>query len=187
MNNKDSNNNISLTDIPKKNIHQIPDGYFEKLPNQIQQRATGQKSNGIWNISWPPSKIFFGTLSAASIIVLVLFLSIYRNHESVTLKTVTIETPSISYPTADKDSVKIENNLNKKTFEDENLARLKEPVESDNKAIVYQDTSEALKPEQAARVEAEVLIAQLDKTAIAAFLETEDTEEYEWEEVNVKM
>ena len=48
-------------------------------------------------------------------------------------------------------------------------------------------TDKGIKPEQVARVEAEVLIAQLDKTAIAAFLETENTEEYEWEEVNVKM
>lgn len=187
MNNKDPNNDFSLNDIPKKNIHQVPDGYFEKLPNHIQQIIRGQKSNGIWALSWPPSKIFVGTLSAASIIILTLYLSIFKHHEGINFKTVAIQKPLIPSPRAANDSVKIGNNLNKKTFEDISLTPLKELVEKDNKAIVYKDTSKLGKPEQVAKVDAEVLIAQLDKTAISVYLETENTEEYEWEEINVKM
>jgi hypothetical protein len=33
---------MKLEDIPKKNIHQVPDGYFEKLPGMIQAKVTQQ-------------------------------------------------------------------------------------------------------------------------------------------------
>jgi hypothetical protein len=34
-----------LEDIPKKNIFEVPDGYFEKLPTIIQSRVALQKSS----------------------------------------------------------------------------------------------------------------------------------------------
>ncbi len=187
MNNKDPNkNHIPLNDIPKKNIHQVPDGYFEKLPQQIQQRVVGHKSNAIWNWSWSPSRIFAGTLSAISIIALVLYFSIFKNDESINNKNVvTLKLPS-SLSAEVIDSGKTENNNYRKTNEHVNPKPIKDQLDNDIKVIAHQDTNNIEVPE-VKKQNAEILIAQLDKSTIAAYLETENTEEYEWEEVNARL
>ena len=40
-----------LEDIPKKNIFEVPDGYFDKLPTKIQAR-TADESAPSWTWSW---------------------------------------------------------------------------------------------------------------------------------------
>ena len=158
MNNKDPNkNNISLNDIPKKNIHHVPDGYFEKLPQQIQQRVVGHKSNAIWNWSWSPSRIFARTLSAVSIILLVLYFSIFKNYESINKKNVITLNPSRSLPTAVPDSVKIENNKYKKSIEYIDSKPFKDQLDEGDKIIAHKDTNNIEKPE-VKKPNAEILI-----------------------------
>ncbi|MFN5168093.1 MAG: hypothetical protein ACK5DD_00600 [Cyclobacteriaceae bacterium] len=38
-----------LDDIPKKNIFEVPEGYFERLPGVIQARVTKPGQNASWN------------------------------------------------------------------------------------------------------------------------------------------
>jgi hypothetical protein len=43
-----------LDDIPKKNIFEVPEGYFDKLPLQIQARVEGENvavSRPIWGLA----------------------------------------------------------------------------------------------------------------------------------------
>jgi hypothetical protein len=41
-----------LENIPKKNIYQVPDGYFDKLPGIIQARVTSEHSKKEFVFSW---------------------------------------------------------------------------------------------------------------------------------------
>ena len=43
---------MKLEDIPKKDIFNVPEGYFDKLPNTIQARITSQKSASSWGSPW---------------------------------------------------------------------------------------------------------------------------------------
>lgn len=57
-----------LEDIPKKEIFNVPEGYFDKLPTQIQSRvATGQKRNFT----------FIGSLKYALPVVTLLVVGIF--------------------------------------------------------------------------------------------------------------
>ncbi|MFN8808304.1 MAG: hypothetical protein ACK5WO_02040, partial [Cyclobacteriaceae bacterium] len=38
-----------LEDIPKKNVFDVPDGYFEKLPGVIQSRVAKPERQANWN------------------------------------------------------------------------------------------------------------------------------------------
>lgn len=37
-----------LEDIPKKNIFEVPEGYFDRLPSVIQARVAQQASESVW-------------------------------------------------------------------------------------------------------------------------------------------
>jgi hypothetical protein len=41
-----------LEDIPKKNIFEVPDGYFDKLPGMVQARVAKRSAMPAWNLSW---------------------------------------------------------------------------------------------------------------------------------------
>jgi hypothetical protein len=41
-----------LDDIPKKNIFEVPDRYFDELPGVIQARVTGHGAARSWSPSW---------------------------------------------------------------------------------------------------------------------------------------
>ena len=43
---------MKLEDIPKKDIFNVPEGYFDKLPNTIQARIASQKSALNWSSPW---------------------------------------------------------------------------------------------------------------------------------------
>jgi len=43
---------MKLEDIPKKDIFNVPEGYFDKLPNTIQARITSQKGAFSWSSPW---------------------------------------------------------------------------------------------------------------------------------------
>jgi hypothetical protein len=41
-----------LDDIPKKNIYQVPEGYFDKLPGMIQTRVAESRKTGDFHFNW---------------------------------------------------------------------------------------------------------------------------------------
>ena len=43
---------MKLEDIPKKDIFNVPEGYFDKLPNTIQARIEAQKGSFNWSAPW---------------------------------------------------------------------------------------------------------------------------------------
>ena len=43
---------MKLEDIPKKDIFNVPEGYFDKLPNTIQARIASQKNALNWSNPW---------------------------------------------------------------------------------------------------------------------------------------
>jgi hypothetical protein len=63
-----------LTDIPKKDIFQAPDGYFDSLQAKIDERVKGKRPEGRI-IGLPVSRIKYISLAvAASIALLIIFL-----------------------------------------------------------------------------------------------------------------
>jgi hypothetical protein len=51
-----SNEMKRLEDIPRKNIYQVPEGYFDQLPQVVQSRVVQAKDANIfsfqWNLAW---------------------------------------------------------------------------------------------------------------------------------------
>jgi hypothetical protein len=41
-----------LDDIPKKNVFEVPEGYFDRLPGIIQSRVTTENAAPSWISSW---------------------------------------------------------------------------------------------------------------------------------------
>ncbi len=41
-----------LEDIPRKNIYQVPEGYFERLPQVIQSRVSQEQKSARFAFSW---------------------------------------------------------------------------------------------------------------------------------------
>lgn len=60
---------MKLEDIPKKNIFDVPEGYFEKLPGMIQARTTGAPAHA--GTSW------VGVLKYALPVVAVVLASVW--------------------------------------------------------------------------------------------------------------
>ena len=42
----------NLENIPKKNIFEVPEGYFDKLPGVIQTRVTERDTSPAWRGTW---------------------------------------------------------------------------------------------------------------------------------------
>lgn len=55
-NNNHSKFNINLEDLPKKQVYEVPDGYFDKLPSVIQAKAVDSKKSSStvfnWSLAW---------------------------------------------------------------------------------------------------------------------------------------
>ena len=39
-----------LEEIPKKNVFEVPEGYFDRLPNVIQSRVAARKDEPVWPV-----------------------------------------------------------------------------------------------------------------------------------------
>lgn len=66
---------IKLSDIPKHNVHQVPEGYFDRLPMRIMERtaAREQITAAAWYAQlWRPVRY-----AVAPLILLLLFVGIY--------------------------------------------------------------------------------------------------------------
>ncbi|MFL5729516.1 MAG: hypothetical protein ACJ75J_08525 [Cytophagaceae bacterium] len=66
------NKKISLENLKKKNIHQVPEGYFDKLPYSIQEKIQGKKRS--WTIDW---KNGTGRYAIPGLAILILAFFIY--------------------------------------------------------------------------------------------------------------
>lgn len=66
---------MKLSDIPKRHVHQVPDGYFDRLPMRIMERtaAREQVAATAWYASlWRPVRY-----AVAPLILLLLFVGVY--------------------------------------------------------------------------------------------------------------
>ena len=61
----------NLENIPKKNVFEVPEGYFERLPGIIQARTAQDKKESFWMISIRYSLKF--ALPALAIIMIAFF------------------------------------------------------------------------------------------------------------------
>ena len=68
-----------LEDIPRKNIFEVPDGYFDRLPNAIQERIAEQKVSR-WSFVFSNSWKF--ALPAVAAVVVVFFVW-FKNDPSI--------------------------------------------------------------------------------------------------------
>ena len=66
---------IKLSDIPKYNVHQVPEGYFDRLPTRIMEKTAGreQVTATKWYVPlWRPAQY-----AVAPLILLLLFVGVY--------------------------------------------------------------------------------------------------------------
>jgi hypothetical protein len=66
-----------LDDIPKKNVFDVPEGYFEKLPNVIQSRVAGEQ-NVSTRMSWTS-----GLRLAIPVLIILVIAGIFWFNKSV--------------------------------------------------------------------------------------------------------
>ena len=67
-----------LEDIPKKNVFEVPEGYFDRLPNVIQSRVAAGKSESVW-----PTYLRLSLRYALPVLALGLALFFYSNRPPV--------------------------------------------------------------------------------------------------------
>lgn len=61
-------NKLHLDDLNKQRVFSVPDGYFEQLPTQIQQRVTSQTAKrSVFSLSW----VRYGVSFAGVLLVLL--------------------------------------------------------------------------------------------------------------------
>ncbi|HRI79615.1 MAG TPA: hypothetical protein PLR06_08770 [Cyclobacteriaceae bacterium] len=61
----------NLENIPKKNVFEVPDGYFDRLPGIIQARVADEKRESFWTVSVRYSVRF--ALPALALVVVAFF------------------------------------------------------------------------------------------------------------------
>jgi hypothetical protein len=71
-----------LEDIPKKNIFEVPDGYFEKLPTIIQSRVAVEKSSS------PALKFGLRFAIPAFLIALAIVFSVNRRETAISAENI---------------------------------------------------------------------------------------------------
>jgi hypothetical protein len=62
---------INLDDMEKKNIHSVPDGYFDKLPYSIQEKIRTKQKPWFGTLKLSPLKY---ALSGLAVIILAIFI-----------------------------------------------------------------------------------------------------------------
>jgi hypothetical protein len=66
---------IKLNDIPKRNVHQVPDGYFDRLPMRVMERTAAREQ--VTAASWLTTLWRHARYTVAPLILLFLFAGIY--------------------------------------------------------------------------------------------------------------
>ncbi len=61
---------INLANLPKKNVFQTPENYFENLSSRIEARVIQSKSKGVLEVSWSARRTWLS--AAACLLLLVL-------------------------------------------------------------------------------------------------------------------
>ncbi|PKV63022.1 hypothetical protein [Pontibacter ramchanderi] len=88
-------NDFKLSDIPKRNIYEVPDKYFDRLPAQIMERAAGAgySSPAPWYAAWKPFKLAMAPLVLLLVAGIVYFsqLRLEKEEPAVILATVADE------------------------------------------------------------------------------------------------
>lgn len=63
---------FKLSDIPKRNPYQVPEGYFDRLPMQIMERRGTEVQHGWQQVWWRPLR-----MALAPLVLLLLFVGVY--------------------------------------------------------------------------------------------------------------
>ncbi len=65
---------FSLTDLEKKPVFELPDGYFEQLPSAIQRKIASQKSAKVWVLpAWLRYSLSFASLALLLLVGYILY------------------------------------------------------------------------------------------------------------------
>ncbi|MBJ6116620.1 hypothetical protein JAO76_00330 [Pontibacter sp. BT310] len=71
MNNKPKN--ITLSELPKHNVYQVPEDYFDRLPTRIMERTAAAPQQ-----AWLPARMWQGMrVAMAPLILLAMFVGVY--------------------------------------------------------------------------------------------------------------
>ncbi|WP_246000525.1 hypothetical protein [Pontibacter diazotrophicus] len=82
---------MKLNDIPKRNVHQVPEGYFDRLPMQIMERTARreQVTATAWYASlWRPVRHAMAPLILLLMFVGIYFFNIQQNQQQEMVTTV---------------------------------------------------------------------------------------------------
>ncbi|MDX5438131.1 MAG: hypothetical protein LPK03_13095 [Pontibacter sp.] len=64
---------FKLSDIPKRQPYQVPDGYFERLPMQMMEHVAADEQKPAWQqLWWRPLR-----LAVAPLVLLLMFVGVY--------------------------------------------------------------------------------------------------------------
>jgi len=67
---------MKLEDLEKRNIYQVPEHYFDKLPAKVMARVQEHKAAG-QNALWAPVKYTFLKGAMAGLVLVIIFASIF--------------------------------------------------------------------------------------------------------------
>jgi hypothetical protein len=155
---------IGLEGMEKKNIHSVPDGYFDKLPYSIQEKITVHKKPWFESLQLSPVKYALGGI-AALVLAIFIYLLIPKEQQQIAKKNI-IENDTI---------IKRDENSNQKVLPDpvNNSVTVKKPKDSSDKNIVMPDEKLG-SPES--------YLAELSSEDIQEYLDLYDQEDFQTEE-----
>ncbi len=76
-----SSNKFDLDKLPKENIFQVPDGYFEELPMRIQAR-TSAKTSATSLVSWSARRTW-ASIAACTLVATLGYFTLIPRQESI--------------------------------------------------------------------------------------------------------
>ncbi len=116
MNNKPEN--IDLNELPKHNVYQVPEDYFDKLPTRIMARtAAAPKQAWLPAQLWPNLRVAVAPVLLLMLLVSVLYLNLEQPATKQTINLATVPDSEIvdyltSYATLESADFAELNNLN---------------------------------------------------------------------------
>src|SRR4051794_13728819 len=117
--NKELNNEENLSGLKKENNFQVPDGYFDKLPLQIQKRISKERSSLVTNVlEWlvkPQVALVATMLIAVSIVGIVVF----RNETKIATPPVVVINEKATTVKVNKELKELAANLKKEKVKSE--------------------------------------------------------------------
>jgi hypothetical protein len=155
---------IDLEGMEKKNIHSVPDGYFDKLPYSIQERIAAHKKPWFERQQLSPVKYALGGI-AVLVLAIFIFLLIPKEQQQIAKKNI-IEKDTI---------IKQNENSNQEVLPApiNNTITVEKPKDSSDKNIVIPDEKLG-SPES--------YLAELSSEDIQEYLDLYDQEDFQTEE-----